>query len=308
MADVAFDLDYDGPALASHEMDVRDLAPALLSAADLFQEANRILRPLDPPVSVNVRALDSGSFVVQLMLLYDNTVRGLPSDDATAAVNLSGLLRLVGNLIQLARHRQGREVVEVVEEEAESGLSTVVYNDQTRLEVPTQALQLNESFVVRRNLREVVRPLGREGIESLTVREDTIEIAHVTSSDMPAFENIGTDTSTRHLDERKTVREADLRVRRLSFQPERKWRFSDGQSEFNADMRDELFMSQLARNAYKIGARDSLRCVVETTQWYDEHGELHADVRIARVVALIETAAGSAAPPPQLSLDDGDEI
>ena len=42
MAELAFDLEYDGPALASHEMDVKRLAPALFATAELFQEMNRI--------------------------------------------------------------------------------------------------------------------------------------------------------------------------------------------------------------------------------------------------------------------------
>ncbi len=32
---------YDGPALADHEMDVQDLAPALLAMAEIVQIANR---------------------------------------------------------------------------------------------------------------------------------------------------------------------------------------------------------------------------------------------------------------------------
>ena len=32
---------YDGPALAGHEMDVQDLAPALLALAEIAQIANR---------------------------------------------------------------------------------------------------------------------------------------------------------------------------------------------------------------------------------------------------------------------------
>jgi len=32
-----FRITYDGPALASHEMDVRELAPALLAMSDLLK-------------------------------------------------------------------------------------------------------------------------------------------------------------------------------------------------------------------------------------------------------------------------------
>ena len=77
MAEVAFELEYDGPALAAHEMDVRELAPALISTADLFQEMNRRLHPVAPPLAVTVRATSEGSFY---------------GDDATAVSNLLDML------------------------------------------------------------------------------------------------------------------------------------------------------------------------------------------------------------------------
>lgn len=109
VAELAFDLRYDGEALELHEMDVRDLAPALLSAADLFQGANEILHPLDPPVSVNVRALSEGSFLIQLKLVYDAARDALIHPDAQAGVNL---LAIVGSVAGLTKTRAGPVEVE----------------------------------------------------------------------------------------------------------------------------------------------------------------------------------------------------
>jgi hypothetical protein len=38
-----FQISYDGPALENNEMDVRDLAPALLAVGDALEEANCVL-------------------------------------------------------------------------------------------------------------------------------------------------------------------------------------------------------------------------------------------------------------------------
>ncbi|MBE6440990.1 MAG: hypothetical protein E7022_01495 [Desulfovibrio desulfuricans] len=49
---------YDGPALDTHEMDVRELAPALLAFSDMFEEANAVLNGDRAKISLNVK----GSF------------------------------------------------------------------------------------------------------------------------------------------------------------------------------------------------------------------------------------------------------
>ena len=38
-----FQISYDGPALSVNEMNIKDLAPALLSLGELFEEANEII-------------------------------------------------------------------------------------------------------------------------------------------------------------------------------------------------------------------------------------------------------------------------
>ena len=43
MKEEKFSIKYEGSALANHEMNVKDLAPALLAAGELFEEINAIL-------------------------------------------------------------------------------------------------------------------------------------------------------------------------------------------------------------------------------------------------------------------------
>ena len=47
---------YDGPALANHEMDVQDLAPALLALADVVQFANQRFNGAAANIKVLVNA------------------------------------------------------------------------------------------------------------------------------------------------------------------------------------------------------------------------------------------------------------
>lgn len=68
MAHTEFGVAYDGPALADHTMDVRDLAPALLALGDLFVAAGRVVEKDAEPPSLQIRATAGGSFVVDLAL------------------------------------------------------------------------------------------------------------------------------------------------------------------------------------------------------------------------------------------------
>ncbi|MFH1620779.1 MAG: hypothetical protein ABIB04_01705 [Patescibacteria group bacterium] len=62
--DNSFRISYDGPALASHEMDVRELAPALLAIGGIFEEANKELNGERVKVAVNMKAVEPGSVEV----------------------------------------------------------------------------------------------------------------------------------------------------------------------------------------------------------------------------------------------------
>ncbi|WP_061165200.1 hypothetical protein [Caballeronia temeraria] len=63
-----FNVVYDGPALAEHRMDVRDLAPALVAIADLFTAANKELNGDSADVRVEVKgSFKAGSFELDLI-------------------------------------------------------------------------------------------------------------------------------------------------------------------------------------------------------------------------------------------------
>lgn len=64
-----FQITYDGPSLAASEMDVRDLAPALLAAGDLLDAATRALHGERIKAQINVRAsFKTGCFGIDFAL------------------------------------------------------------------------------------------------------------------------------------------------------------------------------------------------------------------------------------------------
>lgn len=55
---------FEGSGVEKGEIDVQDLAPALLALGDLIQSANDVINGKRAKVSVCVRATAEGSFVV----------------------------------------------------------------------------------------------------------------------------------------------------------------------------------------------------------------------------------------------------
>lgn len=77
---------YDGPALTAGTMNVRELAPALLAFSALFQEANRVVNPTLPEVSLEIRATSPSSFHIDLQLALEMTQAVLVSSPITALI------------------------------------------------------------------------------------------------------------------------------------------------------------------------------------------------------------------------------
>src|SRR5271168_1220700 len=68
MSSSHFTLSYHGDALKNGQMDVRELAPALLAAGDLLSEANREVNENRVSLSVNVQSgFERGSFEINLV-------------------------------------------------------------------------------------------------------------------------------------------------------------------------------------------------------------------------------------------------
>lgn len=71
MSEATFKVKYDGPALAQHAMDVRDLAPTLLSTGDICRDANRQVNGDSSKVDVLINPeADQGSFIAGLFTLH----------------------------------------------------------------------------------------------------------------------------------------------------------------------------------------------------------------------------------------------
>lgn len=128
---------YDGEALRTHEMDVKQLAPALLSLAKAFDTLQKDVAP-GARVQLNAKATREGSFAIDLLIHLANEAESiLAGDPVTAIVNASGLMGIyfgaVGMLKKLARNVKPVKTEAAGKNDDGLDLINVTFSDGSRM-------------------------------------------------------------------------------------------------------------------------------------------------------------------------------
>lgn len=188
MSRADFTLTYDGPALQDHEMDVRELAPAMLAVGELFDAMNILLNGEAAEVQVRVKAHEPGCFSVVfdiLQSLRGGVVSFLSGDHVAAALNLKELLIGSCGLVWWIKRHRGRTPDKV---EKLSGNILRMHYDGETFDVPVQLLRLYQDIAVRHALEKVVyRPLQSPGIDLVEFGDRREPAQQVRSDDAEAF-------------------------------------------------------------------------------------------------------------------------
>lgn len=301
MAETSFAVEYDGPALAEGRMPVRDLAPALLALGEIFTGASRILYPDNPPVTLNIKATEEGSFLVQLLLegghVWDQFVDLFSSDEVDALTNLKALILGGGGtvtvgVLMLIRQLRNRDV-QKQEPGPSQGHITLTLSDGTKLEIPNEVWLLYRNREIRQSARQVVAPLTQQGVDSVTfVEEPSHPSVVIRRDDVPAYE-IPEEPEVELLDEES---ELVVEIASVVFTEGHKWQLNDGLQTFWASVDDQDFLRRVETGTEVFRKGDMLRCRMRTVQTR-RGGALHAE-RV--VLEVIEHIPG----PMQLSLGD----
>lgn len=177
MSHAEFILTYDGPALANHEMNVRDLAPAMLAVGEAFEGLNSLFNGKSAQLAVNVRAHQPGCFTVafDIVQIAKDATPMLTGPGIVAANNLLTLLIgggtvtgfTVGSLIWLVKKLKGRTPDRI--EKLTPGMFRLFIDDQV-YEVPFELLQAYQDLRIRRALEGfVTKPLRKPGISQVVI-------------------------------------------------------------------------------------------------------------------------------------------
>ncbi|BCQ40882.1 hypothetical protein ERHA54_34850 [Erwinia rhapontici] len=278
--DMKFRIVYDGPALDTHEMDVRDLAPALLSLSDALEEAGKTIYGKERRISVKVNAsFKAGSFGVDLVAqsssITSQIIGAFSGDNASAACNIIALVgfgyyaskKSYNGLIQLIKWIGPRKINRI--EPTLDGNTTIFIDDESEI-FDSQVIELYKNKKLRKSLENVItKPLGREGIDSFAVTIDNGKTFVEVSKEEAVFFKV--DSIAESIIS-ESITEKALQPLDISFREGRKWQFSDGGSTFEADVSDERFLKAIDEQSVTFAKGDFLLVDLKAIQYLAEKG------------------------------------
>jgi len=298
MSSTSFSIKYDGPALATHEMDVRELAPALLALSDMIKSANHALFGEKADVQVNVKgSFQGGSFGVDLVAiqtLYEQITSLLAGQSPTAAANLMSILQALGlvgggGLIALMKKLRGRKPSKIEYQDNKAVLTVLDEFTTERLVVDLATGKLWQDKTVRKSLHQVVRPLSQEGIDVFAAGRTLSPEAVVTKEEAEWFPY---DDSAVELN--SSVIDQVCAIESVTFKDDNKWKLNNGQT-FYAFMEDQDFLKAISDGSVRFGKGDRLRVSMRIVQ-QDRGGKLETTYHVVKVLDHQISQQGSLLP------------
>ena len=285
-----FTVVYDGDALREHSMDVRDLAPALMSLGQLVDRVNVLCNEDKAAVRLDVRALETGSFEIALELsqsLIAQATQFLTGDFVVSAINLKELIFgagvTVSGLWWLYKFLKGRKPDKV--ERLGDGRVSLTVDGDTHV-FPLRLLRLYEDMAVRKAVEDVLRPLDRTGIDSFVVRDSGRIIASTSKEERIYFASQPEKLEDELLSSREY--EGVFAIVAPVFKDDNKWRLSDGNTGLNVVIADKDFLERVDSRKESFYKGDLLRCIIQTKQWQTQGG-LRTEHEVKKVVEHIQS-------------------
>ena len=273
MSKASFKVYYSGPVLESGQMDVRELAPALLAIGNLLEESNRVLNEWRATIAVKVKRFEDGSFGISFDVIqgYASQVVDLFSGKQfTAAANLLQIIgfSVVGykSLFYLLKKARGRKPQHA--KTLEDGNIEIEFSAQEVEIVEKPVFDIYRDLKVRKEVENTLKPLTIDGINSFNVRYNNFTIETVNESELRYYET--PDIENEIIQEEETT--ALYSIHSLSFKDENKWRLSDGTSTFFVTIKDEEFLRKVNDNLISFSKGDILTLKLRVITWDTKEG------------------------------------
>jgi hypothetical protein len=238
---------YDGPALATHEMDVQDLAPALLALADIIQIANKKFNGTEANIKVLVNAdVEQRCFMIDVSLVQsflDQAKGFLGTDHVKTAYDIAQWVGLLGGgaagLFQLLKFlRNSRKSDAPVQIQNGGGGNVIITGNGNTIVVPQQTYQLAQDPRVVEKAKAVLRPLQNEGYETLAFLADNNEVFEVTKSEAEAIDALSSEPLSKIPTESVSQIRGEVRIKSAQYEGGAQWALLWNGRAINAEMVD----------------------------------------------------------------------
>lgn len=302
---------YSGPALETGDMDVRELAPALIAFADLVENANRVLGGQQKiRVMLNQDSIKRGSFDItflldanildeaKLLLGWADELRlsdllaalgwdavGKAADVVTLAQAAKGIL-VGGGVFKLIQWVRGRQLANITH--PEKGKAEITLQDGEKGIVDEKTLKVFLDVNCRISIEKIVHPLSKEGIDSFELRDpakgDSAPIETITVEDVPNFVAPSAKPMEDETPEPPPEQEILARIISINFE-KGKWRLTDGTNAFWVSMCDEEFNKRVESREIAFASGDMLKIRYHIEQAV-KGGKLSSDYIVTKVMEL----------------------
>lgn len=288
---------YDGPVLSEHQMDVADLAPALLGLSELCKIANKKFNGEKAAIKVLIgtdvehKCFQFDLHVVQT--IWDSTKSFLASEDIASAKDFLewlGIISTTGGsvvgLFRLLKSLDGRKITST-SLEVKDGRDVIQINiegENNTVLVYPQTLDLLRDEKAVSNAKKVVQPLAREGYETVEFDEGNNVGEKINKSEAVAI----LDITAANLEESATDQPQTITAWVSVYSPvydvqAKMWRFKFGDAHEYMDITD----TDIAINAIKRGGSmvdDAYKVKLDITQEHKPNGSINNHYKIREVI------------------------
>lgn len=306
MAEESLRVTFDGPGVTDGTINARQLGLSLVNLADAITSAHAAVRSDDiPPPTVNICDTGEGSFWVDLTVLVESgavqsVIEALAGKYSTAAANLGGIVGLTVTAMGFLKFRKGRKVRKTERlpaPNAQPDLITgivaaesvkVEFVDGTVATIPAAVWAASESANFQRAARDTVRPAASQGIDYIKIEHtDSVysqnEQLIVTNEEVEYFDLPEPEEAT----ETNSIYKALVSPHTINFERGKKWRLSDGERSFLADIADEDFAREVDNGRIHIGKHDSFRVTLRETIITHESSQPKTSITVLEVLEHI---------------------
>ncbi len=247
-------LKYLGPAVEEGLMDVYQASANMIAFSEFMVVAAKAAYGEKIEARAEVAGFGRGSFITHLVFSFAGPIATIIS-----AATPDHLLRITNDAFHIWKHLRGYPAKTI--EQTDGQMVNVTNNDGDIVQVRIESLQIVFNEKATDAAGQFVRAqLSNSGFDGLKVESDKGVVAEVDQDDANSFRAVVTSESITD-----TAMDVTLILEAPVFKDGNKWRFSDGQTSFYADIVDREFMARVDAGEL-FGKGDWLRVSLRLVQ------------------------------------------